>query len=82
MHFGTHVLQFEPGEYICCFVDVLNSSTWARNYKIRPQTHSFNEGLPVMVDTDVIDVIKQTRPFPSILHVASDQILDGRKAWE
>ena len=60
----------------------VNSSTWGRNCMIRPQARSFNEGLPIMVDTDVIDMIKWTRPSPSVLHTASDQKLDSGKAWE
>ena len=31
--------------YVFRFVNVRNSSTWGRNYKIRPQARSFN-GLP------------------------------------
>ena len=33
-------------------------------------------------DTDVVYVIKWTRPSPSILHTASNPKLDGGKAWE
>ena len=35
--------------------------------------------LSTKVDTDIIHVIKYTRPSPS---VSSDQNLDGGKAWE
>ena len=30
--------------YVFHFTNVLNSSTWGRNYKIRPQARSYNEG--------------------------------------
>ena len=49
--------------FVYRFANIRNSSTWGRNYKIRPQAHSFDGRLfppclPVEVDTDVINVIK------------------------
>ena len=56
--------------YVFCFTNVRNSSAWGRNYKIRPQARSFDEGplppLSTQVDTDVIHVIKHTRPSLSV----------------
>ena len=40
--FRTRTLHFKPGAK--CFSNVRNSSTWGRNYKIRPQTCSFDHG--------------------------------------
>ena len=42
----THFVHvFFVSWYVFCFVNVRNSSTWGRNYKIRPQARSFDGGL-------------------------------------
>ena len=49
-------------------MNVRNSSTWGGNYNIRPQARSFDGGPlpPSLVYTDIIHMIKYTRPSPSI----------------
>ena len=53
--------------FVFRFANVRKSSTWGRNYKIRPQARLFGGGsLPHSVDTDVTHVIKWTRTPSSI----------------
>ena len=64
--FHAHILHFEQGAVH--FVNVQNSSTWGRNYRIKPQPFSFNGTPPLstQVVTAVIHVIKWTRSPPSV----------------
>ena len=82
MHFARAFFVLNQELYTFHFANVRNSSAWGRNYKI---SRSFDGGpLPpsVYVDSDVIHVIMVPGlPLP-FLHTASDQKLDGGKAWE
>ena len=54
-------------QYVFHFANVQNSSIWGRNYKIRPHAHSFDGGpLYTQEDTDIIHLIKWTKPSPSV----------------
>ena len=80
MHFVHTFFVLNQERYVFHFVNVRNSRAWGRNYKIRPQVHSFDGGplppLSTLVDTDVIHVIKMDQAFP--LHFC---ILQAIKNW-
>ena len=74
--------------YVFRLVNIQNSSTWGRNYK-KASSSFFQWGIPspplfTKVDTDVIHVIKWTRPSPSVFAYCKLSKLDDRdgKAWE
>ena len=45
-HFTDALFVLNQEQYGFHFANVWNSSTWGRNYKIRPLAHSFDGGLP------------------------------------
>ena len=63
-----------------------------RHYKRGPQACSFKGFIPpphhhhlclyILVDIDMIHMIKLTRPSTLFLHTVSDQRLGSRKAWD
>ena len=75
--------------YVLHFANIRNSSAWGRNYKIRPQAHSFDGG--PLYPSVYLHVGRHWRHShdknipglpPQFLHTASNQKLDGGKAWE
>ena len=76
------ILCFEWYAFCCLLVNVW---TWDRNYKNRPRLKLIpvikdpSPPLSTKVDTGIFHMIKWTRPF---LHIASNQKVDGEKAWE
>ena len=65
-HFVNAFFVFNQEQYAFRFANVQNSSAWGRNYKIRPLARSFNGDPTPSIYDDIIHVINDTRPSPSV----------------
>ena len=78
-----YLVVFSPFAGVSNVCEAKKISLLVQNEERMHKMCSFDQRpLPPSVDTDVIHMMKWTRPSSLFFHTASDQKLDSGKAWE